>query len=102
MNKRIIEDLLDELNIPADNLGYKYWITAIQQKLNDEDRYYMENLYIDIGKIHGNTRGGVERAMRHAYETSRDKIKTYFKVEYEITNRRFLALLIREIERKVK
>lgn len=32
MNKRIIEDLLDELNILANNLGYKYWITAVEIK----------------------------------------------------------------------
>lgn len=60
------------------------------------------NLCIDIAKKHGSTPSCVERAMRYAHTINRDRIKDYFKINYKITNTRFLALLIREIERKNK
>lgn len=101
MNKRIIEDLLDELNISADNLGYKYWITAVEIKLKCQEET-MGNLCIDIAKKHESTPSCVERAMRYAHTENKDRIKTYFKIDYKITNKRLLALLVREIERKNK
>lgn len=99
MNKRIIEDLLDELNILANNSGYKYWITAIEIKMKHREET-MGNLCIDIAKKYGSTPNCVERAMRYAHTENRNRIKDYFKINYKITNTRLLALLIREIERK--
>lgn len=101
MNKRIIEDLLDELNILANNSGYKYWITAVGIKMKHREET-IGNLCIDIAKKYGSTPSCVERAMRYAHTINRDRIKDYFKINYKITNTRFLALLIREIERKNK
>lgn len=101
MNKRIIEDLLDELNILANNLGYKYWITAVEIKMKHREET-IGNLCIDIAKKHGSTPSCVERAMRYAHTENRDRIKDYFKINYKITNTRLLALLIRDIERKNK
>lgn len=99
MNKRIIEDLLDELNIPANNAGYKYWIMAVEIKLEHREET-MGNICIDVARKYRTTPSNVERALRYAHMENRDRIKTYFTIGYRITNKRFLALLIRELERK--
>lgn len=102
MNKKIIEDLLDGLNISVNNLGYKYWITAVEIKMKYQEET-MGNLCIDIAKKHESTPSCVERALRYAHTENRDRIKNYFKIDYKITNTRLLALLVREIERiKIK
>lgn len=99
MDKRIIEDLLDELNIPANNLSYKYWIMAVEIKLGHREET-MGNICIDVARKYRTTPSSVERALRYAHAWNRDRIKSYFKIDYRITNKRFLALLVRELERK--
>ena len=33
-------------------------------------------------------------------QSNEERIKQYFKVDYKITNKRFLALVVREMERR--
>ena len=45
--ERKIEDLLDSLGIPVANLGYKYLVTAMNNKIFDENST-IEDIYIYI------------------------------------------------------
>lgn len=99
MEKRKIENLLDRLNIPLDNLGYRYLISALEIYTKDINTK-ITLIYSQVAKKHNSTASRVERAIRHSVECAEENIKQYFKVDYEITNRRFLALLAREVERE--
>lgn len=99
MDKRKLEDLLDKLNMPIDNLGYRYLISALEIYTKDINTK-ITLVYSQVSKKHNSTNSRVERAIRHSVGCVEENIKRYFKVDYEITNRRFLALLAREMERK--
>ena len=93
-----IENLLDRLNIPVDILGYQFLVSALEvytENINTKIRA----VYEIVAKKHNKTACAVEKAIRHAIEKNKDTIKQYFHVNYAITNRRFLALLAREIGR---
>lgn len=99
MEKRKLENILDKLNIPVDNLGYVYLIAAVEfyskSKTNNITKIYKE-----VAEAYATKYSRVERAIRHEIHRNEDKIKQFFNVDYDITNRRFLALLIREMERE--
>lgn len=99
MEKRKIEDLLDKFNMPIDNLGYRYLITALEIYMKDIN-IKITSIYKEVAEIHNTTASRVERAIRHSTECIERNVKQYFNVDYDITNRRFLALLAREMERK--
>lgn len=96
--KRKIEDLLDKLSIPVSNLGYEYLVTAINDKRLNENAV-IEDIYHNIAEKHHTTRDRVERAIRHSYYKKEKTIQEYFNVSYKITNKKLLALLIREVGR---
>lgn len=99
MKKRKVEDLLDKLNIPIDNLGYRYLISALEIYQKDTD-IKITLIYSIIGKKYNSSAERVERAIRHCIEISEENIKKYFNVNYNITNKRLVALLSRELERE--
>lgn len=99
MDKRKLENILDKLNIPVDNLGYVYLITAVEIYLKSKTNNITET-YKEIAKQHKTKYSRVERAIRHEIDKNEDRIKQFFNVDYDITNRRFLALLTREMERE--
>lgn len=99
MDKRKLEDILDELKIKVNTKGYKYWIAAVQKKLEKEDMP-IGNIYIEIAKKYNSNYSRVERALRSAYTHNIVMIQEYFSIDYEICNTIFLALLIRELERR--
>ena len=101
MEKQTIEDLLDIINIKIDSSGYKYWTEAILQQMENPIEKISE-LYNLIAKKSNANRGSVERSMRTAYEKNKDIIKEYFNVNYKITNKTLLALLVREVQRIIK
>ena len=98
MKKRNIEDLLDKLNIAVDNLGYKYLIAGVEEYISNDIQSVTE-IYRRIVQKYDATISRVERAIRHSCENNKETIKNYFKVDYEITNRRLIALIAREMER---
>lgn len=67
-----IKKYLKELGVPQNLLGYEYLATAIELAL--KDRKYIHSvtkiLYPDIAKQYNTTLSRVERAIRHAIETS--------------------------------
>ncbi len=99
MNKRKLEDILDELQIKVSLLGYKYWITAVELYLENKTIKMMK-LCREIAKKYNTTGSRVERALRHAIEDKEETIQRYFNVSYDIDNSAFLALLAREMERE--
>lgn len=99
MDERKIENLLDKLNVPVDNLEYKYLIEAVKFFLNG-NRPKITIVYKEIGKIFGKSSTSVERSIRYYVCKNQYIMKKVFNVNYNITNRRFLGLLSREIERE--
>lgn len=99
MNKRMIEDLLDELKIPIGNLGYKYLITAIEIYLKN-DLISNEELYLEISEKYKTTPQCVERNIRHIHEYRKEEFRSFFNVTYKLNNRNLLALIHRELERR--
>ena len=98
MDKRKLQNILDELHIKINVKGYQYWIEAVEIKLKNKE-INMGTLYKKIGREHNDTYGRVERALRVAYMKKKDIIKEYFTIDYEINNAVFLELLVREMER---
>lgn len=99
MNKRKLEDILDELQIKINLFGYKYWITAVELYLKD-NTIGMGEICKEIAKRYNTTTSRVDRALRHARERKEETIQRYFNVNYDIDNSVFLALLAREMERE--
>lgn len=98
MNKRKLENILDKLNVSVDNLGYTYLINAVEIYLKSRTNNITE-IYKEVAERYETKYLRVERAIRHEMDKNEDKIKQYFNVDYDITNRRLLALLTREMER---
>ena len=98
MKKREIEILLDKFEFNISNRGYIYWIDMIELR-----RQYVDmaigDLIKKVAKKHNATASSVERALRTIYQNKIIKIRKYFKVNYNITNRVLLELFVREVGR---
>lgn len=99
INKRIIEDLLDELQTPINLQGYRLWVSFVEEYLQDGTRN-MEHYYNKLAKKHNKTRNQVERCLRHAYKNNEHIFRQIFGIEYTLTNKSVLMLLVREVERR--
>ena len=82
LNKNIYE-LLKELGIPSDILGYNYLFMAIKKVYTESQKIPAMKLYKIIADAHQTTTSRVERSMRHAIEISMlrgniEKINTVF------------------------
>lgn len=99
MKKRKIEDLLDELKIKPNFLGYHFWITALEISTEQTTKGISE-IYEEIARKYNTTKSKVERNLRHTYEDKKEMIQKYFNVSYKINNSTLLALMTREIERR--
>ena len=96
-----ITQILLEIEVPSDILGFRYLRESI--KLVLEDFTCIDSmcgrLYIDVAGIYGTTKGRVERAMRHAIEVAWDRVsvvtmKKYFGVvRNKPTNGEFIATI---------
>lgn len=72
LEKRIA-NLLKEIGVPTNVLGYRYLRTAIKFAYNTETPISITKvLYPEIAKVHQTTPNRVERAIRHAIELSYD------------------------------
>lgn len=100
-NKIIIEDILDELQVPVNWFGYKLWIDIVEIYLQDTTKN-MEQCYIELTKKHNKNRNQVERNLRFIIQNKQDLIKAKFNIEYKLTNKALLILLAREVERRLK
>ena len=80
-----VSNVLHELGVPSHIRGYRYLRTAIIMVVEDVDllNNITKGLYTSIAKVEDTTGSRVERAMRHAIETS------WHRANYELTNKIF-------------
>lgn len=71
-NEMKISNMLKDLGIPADLLGYRYLRYAIDLVMNDWSYVYglTKKTYPSVAKKYFSTPTRVERAIRHAIETA--------------------------------
>ena len=72
MNKREIEEILLKIGVPAGIKGFRYITDALM--LLDTPEWKEAKfiaLYEKVGEMNGTTGSRVERAIRHAFETTR-------------------------------
>lgn len=98
MDKRKAEDLLDELKIEIGNLGYKFCLAGIEI-CEQNELISNKELYSKIAEKYNTTPASVERNIRHSYENRKEEIKKFFNINYKLSNRNLLSLMIRELER---
>ena len=98
--ERIIEDMLDDIGLIIGYSGYEYLKEAILLK-NKNNNIKLGQLYEIIAKQENEQSSVVERAIRTILEASRKNITAYFNVKYKLTIRRILALLQREVKRRI-
>lgn len=93
-----IENLLDKLGVSIKFSGYKYIVEAVllKNKIGDSP-FRIMTLYEVIARKHNSTYSRVERAIRYVYESNKQKIDEYFKLNYKMSN----GILIEAIHREV-
>ena len=106
MNRAKIEDVLLAMGVPAGILGFNYIADAIE--IFDErgtDISITKELYPTIAKKNETTPSRVERAIRHAFKTTRsrdmrpDAIKHYIGID-NCTNTSSLKMLYMKIKQE--
>lgn len=114
MEKEIILSILREVGVPADLLGHRYIVCALQLIHENPDAPYQMTkvLYPTVAKRNNTKATRVERAIRHAIELAFDRMpvdisKKYFGYSInpttgKATNSQFLAALSLELENKLR
>ena len=97
------KEILKELNMKIHVRGYLYWIEAIEYVISNNLKIYSmtKEIYKEIAKKYSTTVSRTERALRHATEEIKENIKKYFNIDYEITNKGFLALVVDKVKEKL-
>lgn len=72
MNKKQVFEILNKVGIPCDLKGRDYIETAIELVYENSNISVTNELYPKIAEIYNTTPSKVERAIRHAIETSFD------------------------------
>lgn len=106
--KRIINELFKELGIPTSLCGNEYALEAILMYSKKEKTSITNEIYPEIAKKYNTTASRVERAIRHAIESSweRGNTKNIDRIfGYTVsankgkpTNEEFISLLAREAD----
>lgn len=67
-----IQELLLEIGIPANFLGFAYIVYAVHLSLENQEYAFRmsKQLYMDVAKFFGTTQPSVERCIRHAIITA--------------------------------
>lgn len=104
MNEKILENktkkILNDLNIPINIKGYRYWIETVKYIiLNNKVEYSMtKEIYIDVSRKMNTTSSRFEKALRDSIKDREIQIQKYFNINYSIKNSTFIALLISRIK----
>lgn len=96
IKKSFMEDIkneLLELNFNVDSIGIVYWIDAIRFAKNHPLVWDMMDIYEHVAKKHNTTSSKVERGMRTAIKTAKDKIQEKYKYYNKIYNSTYLNLI---------
>lgn len=104
MIRNVTMSVLLKMGMPARIKGTTYICDAVE--LFDTDPYYPEgkicSLYSEIASIHGTTATSVERAIRHAFETTLEKGDTEILNQYLDTTNTQNSNLLRTLYFRVK
>lgn len=104
----VISDALKQVGVPIGLTGYKYISTAINMVVSDDS--YLESitkmLYPEIAKSHNSTSERVEKAIRHAIQTTwarnKDNLASFNfyigKGKSRPTNSEFIAVLANRVK----
>ena len=92
---------LKELNFKITNIGYDYWIIAIEWYCKSHYRYsvrtiQMEDIYCYIAEFFNTTRSRVERNMRTMFTLNKKEIEKKYNYK-NITNKKLLYLIGMEV-----
>lgn len=108
-----VEEILNEIGVPCNLLGYDYIITATCMVVEDPTirKYFVSRVYPSVGEAYGTKATRVERAIRTAILCAIDKgnavaIRNYFgsimSHSGTVTNSAFICRLAREVEHKIQ
>ncbi len=98
--KMQIIELLDNMKMKRNELGYDYWINALDFfiKLINEDKIVrIKEVYEYIAAKYGTTTANVEKAMRYAKEQCDYYTELDLKKEEKQTNSNFIFLCAKKI-----
>ena len=87
-------DYLFKLGFNINSDGFYYWITAINLYKKKQNTT-MTKIYEEIGKYNNKTASQVERAMRTASATAKNKIKKMYNYDGKLSNQTILNLFIK-------
>lgn len=96
IKKSFMEDIkkeLLELNFNVDSLGIVYWVEAIKFVKNHPLIWDMMDIYEYVAKRHNTTASRVERGMRTAIQTAKNKIQERYNYYNKINNSTYLNLI---------
>lgn len=85
MKKEIVENVLIKMGMPVKLKGFKYITDAVM--LLDTEEWESPKwtaLYYKIGLMNGDTASRVERAIRNAFTTTRNRVADYEMIEHYI------------------
>lgn len=88
--QEIIKDKLLKLGFNINSVGFDYWIRAIEVY---QPNVKMESVYFTLAQFFGKKPSLIERGMRTASETSKEKIKEYYKYDGKLSNKTILNLI---------
>lgn len=87
----LVANLLIDLRMDFNSLGFKYWCYAIIVYINKDIK--ISNLYAEVAKKYNTTNKAVERNMRYQRKKVDKNIQKYFNYDEKITNQTFLNLI---------
>ena len=81
-----------QLGFNINSNGFYYWIRAIEVS---QPNVKMESVYFTLAQFFGKKPSLIERGMRTASETAKEKIKEYYKYDGKLSNKSILKLIIK-------
>lgn len=98
MERIEIENILDDIGIPLNLIGYRYTVEAVIQ-MNKDPFIPICNIYKNIAEKFDTSPSSAERNIRHTYENNKDNIIKYFNLKSKLNNGIFIAAIERKIRR---
>lgn len=87
----LVANLLIDVRMDFNSLGFKYWCYAIILYKNKDIK--ITDLYTEVAKKYNTTNKAVERNMRYQRKKVDKNIQKYFNYDEKITNQTFLNLI---------
>lgn len=79
-----------QLGFNINSIGFDYWIRAIEVY---QPNVKMKSVYFTLAQFFGKKPSLIERGMRTASETAKEKIKEYYKYDGKLSNKTILNLI---------